>query len=208
MSKQLPCRSAEVKFFSAKGVVKFGVKFSVLRFPGFGCARENFHQNFTSKTASKTEHFTQTSLCWGAALMYVSRCGCSERRGQEEKPPSQEDGRHTPLSTSRGARALKDPKHLLSVTFYAEQWTTIPPQCLTAQFRALCFRVLARQGRSSGAASGSPPPAVSLCFVSAPGDSGRSQQHGLPSLSVARTHGPWPCRSSIQTCEETISWQQ
>ena len=27
-----------------------------------------------------------------------------------------------------------------------EQWTTIPPQCLTAQFRALCFRVLARQG--------------------------------------------------------------
>ena len=27
-----------------------------------------------------------------------------------------------------------------------EQWTTIPPQCLTAQFRALCLRVLARQG--------------------------------------------------------------
>ena len=27
-----------------------------------------------------------------------------------------------------------------------EQWTTIPPQCLTGQFRALCLRVLARQG--------------------------------------------------------------
>ena len=27
-----------------------------------------------------------------------------------------------------------------------EQWTTISPQCLTAQFRALCLRVLARQG--------------------------------------------------------------
>ena len=45
-SEQLPCRSAEVKFFSpffsAKDVVKFGVKFSVLRFPGFGCATEHF----------------------------------------------------------------------------------------------------------------------------------------------------------------------
>ena len=27
-----------------------------------------------------------------------------------------------------------------------EQWNTISPQCLTAQFRALCLRVLARQG--------------------------------------------------------------
>ena len=37
---------------------------------------------------------------------------------------------------------------------------------------------LGETGSSSGAASGSPPQAVSLCFVSAPGDSGRSQQHG------------------------------
>ena len=57
-----------------------------------------------------------------------------------------------------------------------EQWTTIPPQCLTAQFRAL-LKSLGETGSSSGAASGSPPQAVSLCCASAPGDSGRSQQH-------------------------------
>ena len=49
-----------------------------------------------------------------------------------------------------------------------EQWTTIPPQCLTAQFRALCFRVLARQG-----AHRQFPFALFQ-----PGDSGRSQQQG------------------------------
>ena len=30
----------------------------------------------------------------------------------------------------------------------------------------------------------------------------------VTTLSVVRTQRPWPCRSSIQTCEETISWQQ
>ena len=29
-----------------------------------------FHQNFTSKTARRTENFTQISLCWGAALKF------------------------------------------------------------------------------------------------------------------------------------------
>ena len=60
-SEQLPCRSVEVKFFSvfsAKDVVKFCVKFSVLRFPGFwvcdgkfhvknGVENGKFHANFT-----------------------------------------------------------------------------------------------------------------------------------------------------------------
>ena len=44
------------------------VKFSVLRFPGFGCDGK-FHQNFTSKTVCKTENFMQVSLCWGATLI-------------------------------------------------------------------------------------------------------------------------------------------
>ena len=53
ISEQLPCRSAEVKFFSVFLCQRCReiwreilVKFSVLRFPGFGCATENF----TSKT--------------------------------------------------------------------------------------------------------------------------------------------------------------
>ena len=40
-------------FFSAKGVVKFGVKCSVLRFPGFGCARENFTKISHQKRCEK-----------------------------------------------------------------------------------------------------------------------------------------------------------
>ena len=49
VSEQLPCRSAEVKFFSVFLCQRCReiwheilVKFSVLRFPGFGSARENF----------------------------------------------------------------------------------------------------------------------------------------------------------------------
>ena len=60
-------------FFSAKGVVKFGVKFwwnfPCYVFQGLG-VRGKFHQNFTSKTVWKTENFTQISLCWGAALTF------------------------------------------------------------------------------------------------------------------------------------------
>ena len=47
--RQLPCRSAEVKFFSVFLCQRcreiwgeIWVKFSVLRFPGSGCATENF----------------------------------------------------------------------------------------------------------------------------------------------------------------------
>ena len=47
--EQLPCRSAEVKFFSVFRCQRCReirreilVKFSVLPFPGFGCATENF----------------------------------------------------------------------------------------------------------------------------------------------------------------------
>ena len=48
-SEQLPCRSAEVKFFCVFLCQRCReiwreilVKFSALRFPGFGCATENF----------------------------------------------------------------------------------------------------------------------------------------------------------------------
>ena len=49
------CGSGDfLRFSLPKGVVNFGVKyfgkFSVLRFPEFGSARANFHQNFMSKT--------------------------------------------------------------------------------------------------------------------------------------------------------------
>ena len=49
LSEQLPCRSAEVKIFSVFLCQRCReiwreilVKFSALRFPGFGCATENF----------------------------------------------------------------------------------------------------------------------------------------------------------------------
>ena len=72
ISEQLPCRSVEVKFFSVflcqrccEIWCEILVKFSVLRFPGIGCAREN---SPTFHVMWKTENFTQISLCWGAAL--------------------------------------------------------------------------------------------------------------------------------------------
>ena len=85
-----------------------------------------------------------------------------------------------------------------------EQWTTIPPQCLTAQFRALCLRVLARQGAAMEQLLAHPTGSFPLlCFSS--WRLRKKPTTWSPSLSVARTRGPWPCRSSIQTCEETIS---
>ena len=76
ISEQLPCRSAEVKIFSVflcqRCRVKLGVRFFALCFPGFGCARENFTKNFTSKTVWKTENFTQISLWWGASFFLES----------------------------------------------------------------------------------------------------------------------------------------
>ena len=63
-SKQLPCRSAEVKFFSVFLCQRCReiwreiwreilVKFSVLRFPGFGCATENFTKISRQKRCEK-----------------------------------------------------------------------------------------------------------------------------------------------------------
>ena len=52
LSEQLPCRSADVKFFSVFLCQRCReiwreilVKISALRFPGFGCATETFQQN-------------------------------------------------------------------------------------------------------------------------------------------------------------------
>ena len=59
-SEQLPCRSAEVKIFSVFLCQRCReiwreilVKFSVLRFPGFGCARENFTKISRPKRCEK-----------------------------------------------------------------------------------------------------------------------------------------------------------
>ena len=80
-SEQLPCRSAEVKFFSVFLCQRcreiwreIMVKFSVLRFPGFGGATENFtkisrrkrcengkfHANFTLLGRSTDKPYCQT----------------------------------------------------------------------------------------------------------------------------------------------------
>ena len=50
------------------------VKFSALRFPGFGCATENFTKISRQKRCEKTENFTQSSLCRGAALSFLWKC--------------------------------------------------------------------------------------------------------------------------------------
>ena len=59
-SEQLPCRSAEVKFFSVflcqscrEIWREILVKFSVLRFPRFGCATENFTKISRQKRCEK-----------------------------------------------------------------------------------------------------------------------------------------------------------
>ena len=59
-SEQLPCRSVEVKFFSVFLCQRCReiwreilVKFSALRFPGFGCATENFTKISRRKRCEK-----------------------------------------------------------------------------------------------------------------------------------------------------------
>ena len=64
LSEQLPCRSAEEKFLSIflcqrcreiwREILE---KFSVLRFPGFGCARENFTKISRQKRCEKNGKF-------------------------------------------------------------------------------------------------------------------------------------------------------
>ena len=63
LSEQVPCRSAEVKFFSVflcqrcrEIWCKILVKFSALRFPGFGCATWNFTK-FSPQKRWKTRKF-------------------------------------------------------------------------------------------------------------------------------------------------------
>ena len=77
MSEQLPCRSAEVKFFSVFLCQRCReiwheilVKFSVLRFPGFGCATENFTNISRQKRCEKRKISRNFSLCWGAACLH------------------------------------------------------------------------------------------------------------------------------------------
>ena len=82
LSEQLPCRSAEVKFFSVFLCQRCReiwreilVKFSGATFSRVWVCDGKFHQNFTSKTVWKTENFTQISLCWRAALTNLVRIG-------------------------------------------------------------------------------------------------------------------------------------
>ena len=73
--------SAEVRkwnfspFFSAKGVVKFGVKFSVLRFPGFGCTTENFTKTPRQKRCENGKFHTNFTLLGRSAEAYSCDCG-------------------------------------------------------------------------------------------------------------------------------------
>ena len=66
ISEQLPCRSAEVKFFSVFLCQRCReiwreilVKFSALRFPGFGCATENFTKISRQKRCEKRKMGSQ-----------------------------------------------------------------------------------------------------------------------------------------------------
>ena len=66
-------------FFSAKGVVKFGVKFwwnfPCYVFQGLGVRRKISPKFHVKNGVKKTENFTQISLCWSAALRIGSRKG-------------------------------------------------------------------------------------------------------------------------------------
>ena len=93
---ELPCRSAEVKIFSAFLCQRCReiwreilVKFSALRFPGFGRATENFTKISRQKRCEKTENFMQISLCWGGALIrFPWRGDARESRYTSEKGPA------------------------------------------------------------------------------------------------------------------------
>ena len=68
-SEQPPCRSAEVKFFSVFLCQRCReiwreilVKFSVLRFPGFGCATENFTKISRQKRCEKRKFHANFTL--------------------------------------------------------------------------------------------------------------------------------------------------
>ena len=89
-SEQLPCRSAEVKFFSVFLCQRCReirreilVKFSVLRFPGFGCATENFTKISRQKRCEKRR---------------ISRKFHSAGRGSESFCPLAGDGRRLTFS--------------------------------------------------------------------------------------------------------------
>ena len=111
-SEQLPCRSAEVKFFSVFLCQRCReiwreilVKFSALRFPRFGCAAENFtkisrqkrcekrkfHENFTllGRSADKTALYKTAHLCF---LAIPGALGPGPPKSLEEKVLSEKAG--------------------------------------------------------------------------------------------------------------------
>ena len=85
-SGQLPCRSAEVKFFSVFLCQRCReiwreilVKFSVLRFPGFGCATENFTKSSRQKRCAKRKisckfHSAKAQRCHRCDHLLVVAC--------------------------------------------------------------------------------------------------------------------------------------
>ena len=79
VSEQLPCRSAEVKFFSVFLCQRCReiwreilVKFSVLCFPGFGCARENSTKISRQRRCEKRKISRKLHSAGGAALIESS----------------------------------------------------------------------------------------------------------------------------------------
>ena len=70
ISEKLPCRSAEVKFFSVFLCQRcreiwreIWVKFSVLLFPRFGCATENFTKISRQKRCEKRKNLSRRVIC-------------------------------------------------------------------------------------------------------------------------------------------------
>ena len=80
-SEQLPCRSAEVKFFSAKGVVKFGVKFwwnfPCYVFQCLGVRRKistKFHVKNGVKNGKFRANFTLLGRLWLRMIRIAASC--------------------------------------------------------------------------------------------------------------------------------------
>ena len=104
ITEQLPCRVRKWNFspfFSAKGVVKLGVKFwrnfPCYVFQGLG-VRRKISQIFHVKTVWKTGSFTQISFCWGAALKNDRSNNTIQRESTQNNPNTKNITTHGTIS--------------------------------------------------------------------------------------------------------------
>ena len=91
-SRQLPCRSAEVKIFSVFLCQRCReiwreilAKFSMLRFPGFGCATENFTKSSRQKRCEKRKFHANFTLLGRSAENPMDQGG---RKNLKNCPPT------------------------------------------------------------------------------------------------------------------------